>query len=223
MSVFEEGPHIDLRPPRPKETAFAYLNRCAGAEADAARSRIEDWLARYPRPQALAVRLRSPLDDQHRSAFFELLLHQLLLSLGHHVAAIEPKLAHTWKSPDFLVESIEGHRFYLEGVSASQDDLHSVLKRKANRYGALDLPLVVAVNCGQDDEAVRQVLLGEDGLWLGPRGPQRRGLSAVFAVEKVDPWTIADRRGRLFRHPDPDHPLPQLELGESVVLGASLR
>ena len=223
MSVFEAGPRIDLRPPAPKETAFAYLNRCAGAEADTARTRMEDWLARYPEPQALAARLRSPLDDQHRSAFFELLLHQLLLSLGHRIAAIEPKLAHTWKSPDFLVESATGHRFYLEGISASQNDLHSVLKRKANRYGTLDLPLVVAVNCAQDDEAVRQVLWGEDGLWRGPRGPQRRGLSAVFAVENVDPWNFVGRRGRLFRHPDPDYPLPQLDLGEGVALGASLR
>lgn len=220
MPVFEQGPRIDLRPPAPKETAFAYLNRRAGAEADAARARIEDWLERYPEPEALAARLRSPLDDQHRAAFFELLLHQLLLTLGHRIEAIEPKLAHTWKSPDFLVESAEGHRFYLEGVSASQDDLHAVLKRKAGRYGALDLPLVVAVNCGQDDPAVRDALAA---LWLGPRGPQRQGLSAVFAVEKADPWNYVDRRGRLFRHPQAEHVLPRVDFGEGVALGASLR
>ncbi len=219
MPVFAEGPRIDSRPPGPKETAFAYLDRRAGAQADDARGRIEDWLARYPEQEALAARLRSPLGDQHHSAFFELLLHERLLALGHRIVAIEPKLAHTWKSPDFLVESAEGHRFYLEAVNATQDDLHAVLKRKAARYGALDLPLVVAVNCDQDDEVARTVLLD---LWQGPRGAQRRGLSAVLAVERADPWNYATR-WRLIRHPDAGKHLPQVDLGEDVELGASLR
>jgi hypothetical protein len=78
--------------------------------------------------------------------------------------------------------------------------------------------LIVAVNCDQSDDAVRSVLLD---LWQGPRGPQRRGLSAVLAVERADPWSVATRR-RLFRHPDAEFPLPQLDLGEDVALGASL-
>ena len=57
MPLFEEGPRIELRPPAPKETAFAYLNRRAGAEADDARGRIEDWLVRYPEPAARVVRI----------------------------------------------------------------------------------------------------------------------------------------------------------------------
>ncbi len=104
MPVFTEGPRCDVRLPYPKESAVAYLDRSADPAADALRSLIEDWLERYPAGEApnLAARLRSRRDDQHRSAFFELLLHRLLLTLGHGIPAIEPKLPHTWKSPDFM-------------------------------------------------------------------------------------------------------------------------
>ena len=211
--IFPEGPLCDSRPPYPKEGAFAYLSRSARADADAVRSTLEDWLAGYPREQAenLATRLRSRQDDQHRAAFFELLLHRLLVRSGHRILAVEPKLAHTWKSPDFQTEG-----FYLEGIVARSGDLHAALKRKAGRYGALDLPLVVAVNC-PDDKAGLQAALDE--LWLGPRGPQRRALSAVLAVGQADPWTWRDSRLRLIRHPAPDHPLPAVDLGDGRLLG----
>ena len=212
IELFAPGPRCDLRPAYPKEGAFAYLGRSARPEADAIRSTVEDWLNGYPPEEAdtLAARLRSRRDDQHLAAFFELLLHRLLRALGHRILAVEPKLPHTWKSPDFLLEG-----FYLEGIAA-QGDLHAVLKRKASRYGALDLPLVVAVNCPDDEAGLRRAL---DDLWLGPRGPQRRTLSAVLAVEQADPWTFRDSRLRLLRHPAAEHPLPEVDLGEGRRLG----
>lgn len=218
MPVFTEGPRCDARPPYPKESAQAYLDRSADPAADRLRSLIEDWLGGYPVSQEpeLAARLRSRRDDQHRSAFFELLLHRLLGSLGHRILAIEPKLPHTSKSPDFLVESAEGARFYLEGISAQGADLHAVLKRKASRYGVLDLPLVVAVTCPQDEAGLRDAL---DELWLGPRGPQRRILSAVLAFEQIDPWNFRDSPVRLIRHPSAEKPLPMIDLGEGRLVG----
>ena len=175
---------------------------------------MEDWLALYPAVEAadLALRLRSRQDEQHRSAFFELLLYRLLLALGHRVLAVEPKLAHTWKSPDFLVAG----DFYLEAVSAQSGDLHSVLKRKASRYGALDLPLVVAVTCSQDDVGLCEEL---EELWIGPHGPQRRSLSAVLAFGRIDPWGFRDSAIRLFRHPDAQSPLPPIDLGQGRCVG----
>lgn len=213
FDLFEPGPRRDVRPAYPKESAFAYLSRCARPEADAARTALDEWLGAYPREDAdnLAARLRSRRDDQHLAAFFELLLHRLLTALGHRVLAIEPKLPHTWKSPDFRLDG-----FYLEGIVAQGGDLHAALKRKASRYGALDLPLVVAVN-GPDDEAALQRAL--DALWLGPRGPQRRALSAVLAVARADPWNWRSSRLRLIRHPAPDHPLPAVDLGDGRLLG----
>jgi len=212
IDLFEHGPRWDGRPPHPKEPAFAYLSRSASPEADVVRSTLDDWLGAYPPQEAgnLAARLRSRRDDQHLAAFFELLLHRLLQALGHRIQAVEPKLAHTWKSPDFQLEG-----FYLEGISA-QGDLHGVLKRKASRYGALDRPLVVAVNCAEDPAGLRRAL---DELWLGPRGPQRRILSAVLAVELADPWNFRERPLRLIRHPSPDFPLPPIDLGDGRLLG----
>jgi hypothetical protein len=211
--VFPHGPLCDSRPPYPKESAFAYLSRCARAEADAVRSAIDQWISGYPPEEAesLAARLRSKQDDQHLAAFFEVLLHRLLVKLGHRILAIEPKLAHTWKSPDFQLEG-----FYLEGISVQGGDLHAALKRKASRYGALDLPLVVAVNSSQDEAGLRRAL---DELWIGPRGPQRRILSAVLAVEQADPWTWRDSRLHLIRHPSAEHPLPPVDLGDGRRLG----
>ena len=206
MGVFEEGVREDSRPSQHKESAFAYLSRSARPEAEQARQRIESWFARYPADAAneLALRLQSRLDDQHRAAFFELLLHELLLRCGHPVAAIEPKLAHTWKSPDFLVEG----QFYLEAVAAAGADLGTVLKRKANRYGALDLPFVIAVNWVGDEDLPRVL----EGLWHGPRGPQRRGVSAVLAVEGADPWRFGETCLRLLRNSWAEIPLPPVRL-----------
>lgn len=212
--MFTEGPRCDARPPHPKESAYAYLDRSAGTDADGLRTLIEAWLAAYPAEDAanLALRLRSRLDDQHRSAFFELLLHRLLSALGHPVLAVEPKLAHSWKSPDFLATG----DFYLEAVSAQGGDPHSVLKRKANRYGALDLPLVVAVAALPDDVDLPALL---ETLWHGPRGPQRRGLSAVLALDHADPWRFRDGRLRLIRNPGAENPLPPLDLGDGRRVG----
>jgi hypothetical protein len=221
VGVFDEGPREDGRPPQPKESAYGYLNRSARPEADQARGLIDDWLARYPADRAgqLVLRLQSPLGQQHEAAFFELLLHQMLLSLGHRVAAIEPKLPHTWKSPDFLVESGAGESFYLEGVSAGGADLRDVLKRKVNRYGALGLPYVVAVNkAGSED--LSPLLMGNgDSLWHGPRGPQRQRLSAVLALEHADPWRFAECRVGLIRNPWAEIPLPPVDLGDGRRVG----
>jgi hypothetical protein len=91
-----------------------------------------------------------------------------------------------------------------------------VLKRKASRYGALDLPLVVAVVAADDEVALRRAL---DELWFGPRGAQRRVLSAVLAFEPLDPWNFRDSQIRLIRHPSAEIPLPPVDLGDGRYVG----
>src|SRR5262249_52736978 len=85
------------------------------------RQLIDVWFSRYPTEHraALIARFRSPIDHQHYSAFFELLLHELVVSRGLKVVAIEPKLVHTTRSPDFLIEHADGKRFYLEAALAT--------------------------------------------------------------------------------------------------------
>ena len=346
MRLFDDIPRPDTGVPDQHETAFAYLNRSGRPEAARVRELVEDWLARYPAHDrdALIARLRSTIDDQHRGAFFELFVHELLLARAHRILEIEPKLPHTPKSPDFLVHAKEGHRLYLECVLATgrsqqevagqarlnqalsaldrtpsprhfldltvhgvptapisiktmtkalrtwiaglpdgdsamvaapfqhtehgatislrafprrhperahraigarlfpvrqvtvDDDVKGALEKKASRYGALGLPYVVAVNAlglfARDDAAV-DALLGSpcmlveqtadgftqresrnpDGVWCGPSGARRKGLSAVVSTEGVDAWNFAVRRGRLIRNPWATAPVPSFDLG----------
>jgi len=87
---------------------------------------------------------------------------------------------------------------------------------KATRYGNLELPLVVAVNAAGSDARlshVEEALFGtekwgltrdgepiagraNDGVWKGPKGPRCRALSAVLAVERLDPWSLAQRHAK---------------------------
>ena len=347
--LFDDIHRPDLEVPHRHDPAFAYLNRSGRPEAARVRQLIEDWLTRYPAHDrgALISRLRSNIDDQHKGAFFELFVHELLLVRGHRVLEIEPKLSHTQRSPDFLVEAKEGHRLYLEcalatgrsqGVVAAQarlnqaltaldrtpsprhfldltvhgmptapitiktlikdlrawtaalpdgdraidatpfeyqehgatialrayprrhperarraigvqffpvrqvtvdTDVKAALEKKANRYGMLDHPYVVAVNAlalfARDDAAI-DALFGSpcviveqtvggfsqradrnpDGIWRGPAGARRKGLSAVLSTEQVDPWNFARRRARLIRNPWSKTPVPSFDLGVDV-------
>jgi hypothetical protein len=128
MPLFDDIPRPDTDVPSQHETAFAYLNRSGRQEAVRVRQLVDKWLTRYPARDrdALIARLRSTIDDQHRSAFFELLVHEMLLACGHQILEIEPKLIHTSKSPDFLVQAKDGHRLYLECVLATGRSQHEV-------------------------------------------------------------------------------------------------
>jgi hypothetical protein len=52
-----------------------------------------------------------------------------------------------------------------------------------------------------------------DGVWSGPKGPRKKGLSAVLSTEQIDPWHFASRHARLIRNPWATTPLPPLALG----------
>ena len=348
--LFDDILRPDMAPHNEHEAVFCYLNRSGRPEAACVRQLVENWLTRYPANHrgALIARLRSSIDDQHRSAFFELFVHEFLLVRGHQILAIEPKLSHTKKSPDFLVKAKEGHCLYLECVLATgrsqnevaaqarlkqvltaldrtssprhflaltvhgvptapisikamtkalqvwiaalpdgdsamntpffthnehgatfiirafprrnpgradraigvqsipprqvtvDDDLKSALKEKANRYGKLDRPYVVAVNAldlfAREDDAfdalfgstctvVEQISGREtfresrnpDGIWHGPGGARHKGLSAVLSTERIDPWNFARRCGRLIRNPWATAPVPPFALGVNDI------
>ncbi len=97
------------------------------------------------------------------------------------------------------------------------------ISRKANRYGALEIPYVVAVNVLTDyvhSIFVKEALFGTeilivgsgeygpssaawsrkpDGIWRGPFGPRNKGLSAVLVIEKLKYWN-APRAGVCLYH-----------------------
>lgn len=105
----------------------------------------------------------------------------------------------------------------------SWEPLRDAVKKKANRYGDLAKPFVVAVNADifnldQIDEV--QALYGEEywrevidhpeksgpgrhpnGAWRGPHGPQNRRVSAVWFFNDLTPYTLANRRSTLYINP----------------------
>ncbi len=100
---------------------FDYLNTSDRIEAERVRDVIENMFQRYPAKSkhTLRRRLRSIDDITHLSAFFELVLHNFLLRQDLTVIDVEPKLQNTPRSPDFLVETGSGERFYLEATLAT--------------------------------------------------------------------------------------------------------
>jgi hypothetical protein len=121
MTIFDDIPRADMGLPLPDETQFAYLNRSNRPVAERVRKLVDEWFTEYPEShrENLVGRFRSMIDDAHRSAFFELFLHHLAVARGCKVLAIEPKLEHTDKTPDFLLENANQERFYLEAALAT--------------------------------------------------------------------------------------------------------
>ncbi|RYH70962.1 MAG: hypothetical protein EON54_00880 [Alcaligenaceae bacterium] len=111
------------------------------------------------------------------------------------------------------------------------EPLRDAVKKKANRYGDLTKPLVVAVNVdifNLDAIDEVQALYGEEywsetighpemsgpgrrpnGAWRGPHGPQNRRVSAVWFFNDLTPYTIANRRSTLYLNPWANYALPE--------------
>lgn len=117
------------------------------------------------------------------------------------------------------------------------DGVRESVEKKASRYGTLDLPYVVAINAMSDfqnEQDVIDAMFGspcvvvrrfedgriehqdnreDNGVWRGPDGPRKQGLTAVLSTERLYPWSVAQRRGRLIRNPWATNPLPAIALG----------
>ncbi len=100
------------------------------------------------------------------------------------------------------------------------------LKKKAMRYGQLQEPYVIAINClGEmcDVEEIEEGVFGKDGLWT-LSVPAYKRMSAVLATWHLLPWSISKSPARLFHNPHAAHPyvgklceLPQARLGSAGI------
>lgn len=134
-----------------------------------------------------------------------------------------------------------GARHFGVHSAVADEDLRAAILKKAKRYGELPLPFVVAVNTSgffQEDHDLTDALLGTentvgyqaahgkfehklvrqpDGIWIGPKGPRKKVLSAVLATREVTPWNFASRIARLIRNPYATYALPPLKLGINEI------
>jgi hypothetical protein len=123
--LFDTIVRNDTSPAPNAEPEFGYLNRSARPAASTIRDILELWFSHYP-PVAhedLRQRFRSPIDVQHRAAFFELFLHEVLFRLGYEME-LHPKLRDDAdKRPDFVITSPYRSRFYLEAILATEESI----------------------------------------------------------------------------------------------------
>ena len=142
MTLFDNVPRDDDGPASYAEPSFTYLNRSARQDVAEVRRMLEGWFSRYPDEARMALlgNFRSPNDNHHRSAFFELFLHELLLRLDCRVE-IHPEPSKAKKTrPDFRVHSPTNNHFYLEAVLATDEsDEEAAARARLNTfYDAID-------------------------------------------------------------------------------------
>jgi hypothetical protein len=119
MSLFDDVERTDMNDALWGEPHFSYLNRSARPTFATIRATLDEWFRRVrvplARQNALRQRFRSLNNNQHDSAFFELVLHEMLLRLGCTVVW-EPAIGDRSTRPDFLVQTPDGQHFYLEAT-----------------------------------------------------------------------------------------------------------
>ena len=122
LTLFDEMDRSDDGAAKYAEPWFPYWNRSARKDIALVRAYLEEWFGRYPAEHVpdLRGRFRSSNDVQHRGAFFELFLHELLLRLGC-VVEVHPEVPGTSKRPEFRVASPGGREFYLEAKVATDE------------------------------------------------------------------------------------------------------
>src|SRR5947209_17160443 len=103
MRLFDENTRTDLRSAKESEPRFDYYNQSARPSIVVFRGILERWFERYPDQEksGLRGRFRSSNDSQHKSAFFELYIHELVTHLGFDLQ-VEPDVDGCGNHPDFL-------------------------------------------------------------------------------------------------------------------------
>jgi hypothetical protein len=111
-------------------------------------------------------------------------------------------------------------------------DLKNALETKGKKYGAIDIPLVIAVNvlgihCDETD--ILNAVFGQEGIivsqrkdgtiaaehgerkrngfWFGPNGPRNQAVSAVLIIDGFNEWKMGTSTPELFHNPWATNPL----------------
>ncbi len=138
MSLFDDIQREYVGPAFEGEGYFDYLNRSARPLFARIRETLEAWFLRYPADgqDDLNARVR----NNEESAFFELILHEMLLGLGCQVTLHPDVPGAGEKHPDFLVRSPQCGHFYMEAIVSTGESAEdaSARRRKEDVYNALN-------------------------------------------------------------------------------------
>lgn len=213
--LFDVIPRTDGSPSTHQESSYDFLNRVAGDYSRHPRELMQEWLTHVDSPTDyidLRQRFRSRDDEQFRSAFLELYLHEALLRAGYDVT-VHPNIDGTPTHPDFLAER-QGDRFYIEAIApGSTPSARAAAQRKAvlfDTVNRLDDPnfmlwldeLVEGVRpppAARLRSDLRRWLrdLDPDASWNADRAPshrwQREGWSVTFKAIPKKPEARGQR------------------------------
>jgi hypothetical protein len=115
-----------------------------------------------------------------------------------------------------------GAQEYIFDHLDSEASILRAIRSKATRYGDLDYPYIVAVDVmddfahemdivsalfGSDLSSIERLLKGRSdhappgGLWIGPKGPQNKRVSAILTVLNLEIWTVGAKKPVLWLNP----------------------
>src|ERR1700693_5123806 len=96
VNLFDNAERKETAPRRYCQSEFVYLNTSGRPGVETIRKALDAWFSCYPNNEKteLRSRFRSEDDYQHRSAFFELFLHELFKNLAID-CEVHPKLKTT--------------------------------------------------------------------------------------------------------------------------------
>lgn len=100
------------------EPTYTFLCRSTWKACREIREILEEWFSRYPvdHQKEFLTRFQSKRNATYRAAFFELYIHQMLLTLGYDVEVHPTISVKQTKTPDFLARSESGDEMYVEAT-----------------------------------------------------------------------------------------------------------
>lgn len=213
--LFEQRERIDPRTKRVEESDFMFLDRVASPLFARVRDLLNDWLAAAPEiAPDLLPRLRARDDEQFRSAFWELYLHEALRRMNFRVQ-VEPQLQSTSRRRDFHVEPGESHEFTIEAVMAHDsrnDDARANrlarVYQSVNRLDNRDFSIALRLVSEGQTEPSGARLRDQIGAWLATldRTELRPILEAGRSREMPErTFTVRDWIWAVRALPTPDH------------------
>ena len=116
--IFDGGERTDTQPAKHGESTYEFLNRVAGDYWQHPRALMQTWLDGITEDQDysdLRQRFRSRDDDQFRSAYLELYLHECLVRAGYTVT-IHPVVPGSSRRPDFRADR-DGQVLFVEAIA----------------------------------------------------------------------------------------------------------